>query len=171
MTKTARILPLLALSILTACVVPTGPVEVTRFNRAAEGVPYGTGSFAVALVGESVSDQSLAGSPYLTAVAREMQRIGYRDNSGNSDVIAEVRFGATVIRHDNRAPVSVGVGGSTGSYGSGVGVSLGFNLGSKPAPSISLRSLSVGSVSSETAVHISRAFITGYIMVSLCCAS
>jgi hypothetical protein len=48
---------------------------------------------------------------------------------------------------------------------------FGFNLGSKPAPSISLRSLSVGSVSSETAVHISRAFITGYIMVSLCCAS
>jgi len=39
---------------------------------------------------------------------------------------------------------------------------FGFNLGSKPAPSISLRSLSVGSVSSETAVHISRAFITGY---------
>ena len=130
MMKIARILPLLALTGLTACVVPTGPVEVTRFNRAAEGVPYGAGSFAVALVGESVSNQPLAGSPYLAAVAREMQRIGYRDNSGNSHVIAEVRFGATVIRPDRPAPapVSVGVGGSTGSYGSGVGVSLGFNL-------------------------------------------
>jgi hypothetical protein len=38
---------------------------------------------------------------------------------------------------------------------------FGFNLGSKPAPSISVRSLSVGSVSSETAVHMSRAFISG----------
>lgn len=133
MMKNARLTPLLVLLVLTACVVPTGPVEVTRFNRTAEGVPYGTGSFAVALVSESVSDQSLAGSPYLAAVAREMQRIGYRDNTVNSDVIAEVRFGATVIRSDRRAPVSVGVGGSTGSYGSGVGVSLGFNLGSDSA--------------------------------------
>ncbi|MBP6441376.1 MAG: DUF4136 domain-containing protein [Sphingorhabdus sp.] len=133
MMKNARLTPLLVLLVLTACVVPTGPVEVTRFNRAAEGIPYGTGSFAVALVSESVSDQSLTGSPYLAAVAREMQRIGYRDNTVNSDVIAEVRFGATVIRSDSRAPVSFGVGGSTGSYGSGVGVSLGFNLGSDSA--------------------------------------
>jgi hypothetical protein len=128
MMKIARFLPLLTFSALTACVVPTGPVEVTRYNRAAEGVPYGTGSFAVTLVGESASDRSLAGSPYLAAVAREMQRTGYRGNSGNSDVIAEVRFGATEVRPGRRAPVSVGVGGSTGSYGSGVGVSLGFNL-------------------------------------------
>ncbi|MEY3634279.1 MAG: hypothetical protein RLZZ61_689 [Pseudomonadota bacterium] len=133
MIKIARILPLLALSALTACVVPTGPVEVTRFNRATEGVGYGAGSFAVVLVGESVSDRSLAGSPYLAAIAREMQRIGYRDDMGNSDVIAEVRFGATVIRPNRRPPVSVGVGGSTGSYRSGVGLSLGFNLGSGSA--------------------------------------
>lgn len=38
---------------------------------------------------------------------------------------------------------------------------FGFNLGSKPAPSISVRALSVGSVSSATAVDISRAFIAG----------
>jgi hypothetical protein len=129
MIKNAQLIPLLALSLLTACVVPTGPVEVTRFNRAAEGVPYGTGSFVVALAGESASDGSLAGSPYLTAVAREMQRVGYRDNISNSDVIAEVRFGARTIRPDRRSPVSVGVGGSTGSYGSGLGVGLGLNLG------------------------------------------
>lgn len=106
MKKNARLWPLLALSLLTACVVPAGPVEVTRFHRAAEGMPYGTGSFAIALVGGSVSDQSLAGSPYLAAVAREMQRIGYRDDTGNADVIAEVRFGATVIRADRRAPAA-----------------------------------------------------------------
>jgi hypothetical protein len=38
---------------------------------------------------------------------------------------------------------------------------FGFIMGSKPAPSISVRSLSVGSMSSLTAVDISRAFITG----------
>jgi hypothetical protein len=26
---------------LSACMIPTGPVEVTRFNRVAEGVVYG----------------------------------------------------------------------------------------------------------------------------------
>jgi hypothetical protein len=57
-----------------------------------------------------------------------MQRIGYGDTINNADVIAEVRFGTNVIRPDRPAPVSVGVGGSTGSYGSGVGVSLDFNL-------------------------------------------
>jgi hypothetical protein len=129
MMKYARLVPLLALSLLTACVVPTGPVEVTRFNRAAEGVPYGTGSFVVTLTGESESDRSLSGSPCLAAVAREMQRIGYRDNGSVSDVIAEVRFGATTIRPDRRSPVSVGVGGSTGGYGSGLGVGIGLNLG------------------------------------------
>ena len=75
--KTAHILPLLALSLLTACVVPTGPVEVTRFNRAAEGVSYGNGSFIVEVAGESASDRALSASPYLAAVAREMQRVGY----------------------------------------------------------------------------------------------
>lgn len=132
MMKIARILPLITLSVLTACVVPKGPVEVTRFNRAAEGVSYGKGSFMVTLKDEPASDRSLAGSPYLAAVAREMQRIGYGDTINNADFIAEVRFGTTVIRPDRPAPapapVSVGVGGSTGSYGSRVGVSLGFNL-------------------------------------------
>ncbi len=129
MTKNARLLPLIALTLLTACVVPTGPVEVTRFNRAADGVAYGTGSFNVRLAGESASDQPLAGAPYLAAVAREMQRVGYLDQGSGSDVIAEVRFSTTTIRPDRRSPVSVGVGGSTGSYGSGLGIGLGINLG------------------------------------------
>lgn len=136
MIKTARLLPLLALSLVSACVVPTGPVEVTRFNRVADNVPYGTGSFMVTLAGESAGDGSLAGSPYVAAVAREMQRVGYRNDGGQSNVNAEVRFGATTIRPDRRSPVSVGVGGSTGGYGSGVGVGLGFNLGGGSATQV-----------------------------------
>ncbi len=129
MMKTPRILPLLALSLLSACVVPTGPVEVTRFNRASEGVPYGNGSFGVEVAGESAADRSLSASPYVAAVTREMQRVGYRNPTGTSDVVAEIRFGATMIRPDRRSPVSVGVGGSTGSYGSGIGLGVGINLG------------------------------------------
>jgi hypothetical protein len=41
---------------------------------------------------------------------------------------------------------------------------FGFNLGSKPAPPISVRSLSVGSVASVTAVDFSRAFISGCVL-------
>ncbi len=127
--KTPRILPLLALSLLSACVVPTGPVEVTRFNRAAEGVPYGNGSFLVELAGESAADRSLSASPYVAAVTREMQRVGYRNQAGTSDVVAEIRFRASMIRPERRSPVSVGVGGSTGSYGSSIGLGVGINLG------------------------------------------
>jgi Domain of unknown function (DUF4136) len=125
-----RLLPLLALASLSACVVPTGPVEVTRFNRAAEGVVYGTGSYSVEVAGDSVAGQGLAASPYLAAVAREMQRVGYTEKlGGGADVVAEVRFGAVNIQAQKQSPVSVGVGGSTGSYGSGVGLGIGINLG------------------------------------------
>ena len=129
MMKTPRILPLLALSLLSACVVPTGPVEVTRFNRASEGVPYGNGSFGVEVAGESAADRSLSASPYVAAVTREMQRVGYRNQAGTSDVVAEIRFRASMIRPERRSPVSVGVGGSTGSYGSSIGLGVGINLG------------------------------------------
>ena len=67
MMKMARFLPLLTLSVLTACVVPMGPVEMTRFIRATEGGPYGTGSFAVALAGESGWDRSPATQPGIAA--------------------------------------------------------------------------------------------------------
>lgn len=130
MKMTNRLLPLLALASLSACVVPTGPVEVTRFNRAAEGVVYGTGTYSVEVAGDSAGGQGLAASPYIASVAREMQRVGYIDKvGGGSDVTAEVRFGVMTVKADRRSPVSVGVGGSTGSYGSGVGLGVGINLG------------------------------------------
>jgi hypothetical protein len=45
---------------------------------------------------------------------------------------------------------------------------FGFHPGGTSAPSISIRSLSVGSVSHTTAVDISRAFISGYIQKQSC---
>ena len=125
--KKRNLISALALSLtLTACVVPTGPVEVTRFNRLADGYVYGNGSY-VAIPAKA--DDGLSLSPYLAAVAREMQRVGYSERLDNSDVIAEVTVNARKVEAAQRSPVSVGVGGSTGSYGSGVGLGLGLEIG------------------------------------------
>jgi hypothetical protein len=132
MNMKTRILPLVALAALSGCVVPTGPVEVTRFNRAAEGVVYGSGTYSVAVAGDAAAGQGLAATPYLAAVAREMQRVGYTEKVGASDVTAEVRVSTLRTEPQRRSPVSVGVGGSTGSYGSGVGLGVGINLGGGP---------------------------------------
>ena len=124
--KKLTLISALALSLmLTACVVPTGPVEVTRFNRLADGYVYGNGSY---LATPAKPSDSLSLSPYLAAVAREMQRIGYSERLDNSDVIAEVTVNARKVEAAQRSPVSVAVGGSAGSYGSGVGLGLGLDI-------------------------------------------
>jgi Domain of unknown function (DUF4136) len=112
---------------LSACMIPTGPVEVTRFNRADQGVVYGKGSFSVA-PGDAAAGDSLKLSPYLAAVQREMARVGYTQALDQGDVVAEVLVERLEFSANSRSPVSVGVGGSTGSYGSGVGVGVGVNL-------------------------------------------
>jgi hypothetical protein len=120
-----RTFALLALPLcLSACAIPTGPVDVTRFHRAAEGYTYGNGSYAV-----KTEADTLAMSPYLAAVAREMQRAGYSERPLDSEVVAEVKVDVTKTEVNRGSPVGVGVGGSTGSYGSGVGVGVGINLG------------------------------------------
>ncbi len=126
MKKSSCFTAVTALLALSGCVVPTGPVEVTRFNRAAEGVVYVSGTYSVSVAGDSAS-QSLSASPYLAAVAREMQRVGYKERPAASDVTAEISVGTADIR-PQRNPVSVGVGGSAGSYGSGVGLGVGIDL-------------------------------------------
>lgn len=132
MMKKTRLLPLLVAASLSACVVPTGPVEVTRFNRAGEGVVYGSGTYSVEVAGDSAAGTGLAASPYLAAVAREMQRVGYSEKMGASDLAVEVRVSTERFEPERRSPVSVGMGGSTGSYGSGVGLGVGINLGGGP---------------------------------------
>jgi hypothetical protein len=122
---------------LSGCVVPTGPVEVTRFNRVDSGATYGAGTFNIELadanggVGGAVDSLSL--SPYSSAVRRELSQIGYSELAGgNADFIVSIRVRVAEKVISGRSPVSVGVGGGTGGYGSGVGLGVGINLGGGP---------------------------------------
>ncbi len=127
--------------LLAGCVVPTGPVEVTRFNRVADGVQYGQGSYVVRLAdadddgkARQESDAgTLALSPYIAAVQREMNRVGYSQTApGEPEYTASIRVSVGDRVISGRSPVSVGVGGGTGGYRSGVGVGVGLNLGGGP---------------------------------------
>lgn len=128
MRRTFLLAPLLALA---ACATPQGPVEVTRFVDPAGAARLGQGTVFVETA--PGSPDGLEAAPYKAAVAAELTRLGYREtNRAEASQIAQVRIERYAGRADapRRSPVSVGVGGSTGTYGSGVGVGVGINLGS-----------------------------------------
>lgn len=127
--------PILAASVLalslSACATAVPPVEVTRFHVAS---PPTTGTIAVReMIGNP--DVSLELRTYAAAVGQEFQRVGFTEAQGNGEYEALVgmrrSFRPTGPDNSGR-PVSVGVGGSTGSYGSGLGVGIGINLSGKP---------------------------------------
>ncbi|MBA4748634.1 MAG: DUF4136 domain-containing protein [Sphingopyxis sp.] len=118
------------LVLLTGCATTVPPVEVTRFHTSAlaalaPGAAYRIADDAAAL-GEAHS--------YRTAVDVEMRKQGFVPAAVDSAAPLLVRISLTRSerRGDGASPVSVGVGGSTGSYGSGVGVGIGLNLGGGP---------------------------------------
>jgi len=125
--------PALAASIalaLSACTTAPGPVEVTRFIAPDSAAQLASGTVfidAVPGIKRSLEDQ-----PYRSAVAQELTALGYseatREGAGQ---IAEVSVERYILDNGQRrrGPVSVGVGGSTGSFGSGVGLGIGINLG------------------------------------------
>ena len=125
------IAPLLALS---ACATPQGPIEVTRFVDPAGVARLGQGTVFVESAPGSLD--GLEAAPYKAAVAAELTRLGYSEaNRAEAGQIAQVRIERFTESDDGRrSPVSVGVGGSTGSYGSGVGVGIGINLGGGGRP-------------------------------------
>jgi hypothetical protein len=117
----------LALS-LTACATAPGPVEVTRFVAPTASTQLAQGPI---FVQSAAGEDNLELAPYKAAVAAELVRQGYRESArAGAGQIAEVRVERYRLGSDGgRNPVSVGVGGSTGSYGSGVGLGVGINLG------------------------------------------
>lgn len=138
---------------LGGCATAVPPVEVTRFHGAAvagwapgtrytvDTAPLGD---AAAMVG--ATEPSLEWSSYRTAVERQLQLQGLAAAPEGAAAPLKVRIGfdrADRQRVGKRSPVSVGVGGSTGSYGSGVGVGLGINLGGGGSRSMQDLQLSV----------------------------
>lgn len=126
----------LACAALAGCVAPIGPVEVTRFH-AADISPLGKGSIAVEPA-PGMNGESLEWRSYQTAVARQLALLGYAEApAGQGTQVALVRLERRSHQPPRAgSPVSVGVGGSTGSYGSGVGVGIGFNLSGQPAEQV-----------------------------------
>lgn len=122
--------------LVTGCVAPVGPVQVTRFHLP-ETTALGKGTIAIEPAPGS-DGKSLEWQAYQAAVQRQLVLLGYgEDNSGHSGQVALLRLDRIVTEPERRSgPVTVGVGGSTGSYGGGLGIGLGFNLGDKPAQKV-----------------------------------
>ncbi len=121
----------LFLTSLAACAggAYTGPVEVTRFVA---DKPMGLGEGTIVLrFSDDLKNQS-ARDAFRSAVGNELGRLGYTIIS-NEDIAGQIATISTSRsspgQTDPQNPVSVGVGGSTGSFGSGLGVGVGIILG------------------------------------------
>lgn len=131
--KFARIAVLAAgLTLLSGCVTPVGPVEVTRFHTGEAGLLGKDGISVEPAPGSDAS--SLEWQTYRGAVMHELQHIGYSEApAGGGGQVALMRITRTTRQPERRSsPVSVGIGGSTGSYGSGVGLGVGIDLSPRP---------------------------------------
>lgn len=129
----ARSLAALALYALAGCVAPVGPVQVTRFHDAAQLSSLGQGTIAVEAAA-GMDPQSLELKTYQLAVARQLRALGYSEaESGSGAQVALVRVSRSSFKPGrDGSPVSVGMGGATGSHGSGVGLGVGFDLSGPP---------------------------------------
>jgi len=122
---------------LGGCATAVPPVEVTRFHNAPPGWAPGT-SYAIATApadGPSAAMPSIEWNSYRAAVDQQLQRLGLVAAGAGERAPLLVRIGfdrSQQASAGRRSPVSVGVGGSTGSYGSGVGLGIGINLGGGP---------------------------------------
>ena len=131
------LVPFVALA-MAGCTTPTGPVQVTRFVAEAQQERLGSGTIFV----EAMADDGAGSDRLLTyqgAVARELTGLGYRETArGEATQIAQVRVVQDLVG-TRRSPVTVGGGGSVGSYGSGAGVGIGINLGGNNTEKLSTR--------------------------------
>ncbi len=128
---TKALLPLAALALVSGCMTPAyvSPVEVTRFSDAAQPA-LGRGTISLAAAPGLAAD-GWEYAAFQQAVVGELARLGYSVVQGGGQQVAEIGVNRAAVRDGGRrSPVSVGVGGSTGSYGSGVGMGVGIDLSS-----------------------------------------
>jgi hypothetical protein len=136
-------LSLAAALALGGCATAVPPVEVTRFHTNAApswapGTRYAIATAPLDAPGAGIPGAampSLEWNSYRTAVDQQLQRQGLVAAGSNERAPLLVRISfdrSEQLAEARRSPVSVGVGGSTGSYGSGVGLGIGINLGGGP---------------------------------------
>lgn len=124
---------------LAGCATTSGPVDVTRFHQQSVA-QQGT----VAVVAANPGDEnSLEFRTTANAVRAALTRAGFtpiddRASGAQYEAVVE-QWRETFAPAAARSPVSVGVGGSTGSFGSGVGLGIGINLSGKPKPVVATR--------------------------------
>ena len=135
MKVTRLAIALAASAALAACATTprAGPAQVVSFVATDAGAAQALGQGTIFVeTAPGIDGDSLQISRYKAAVARELVALGYTEAPRDqASQIAQVRVDRLVDapRERRRGPVSVGVGGSTGSFGSGVGLGLGINLG------------------------------------------
>ncbi len=115
--------------LLAGCVAPVGPVEITRFH-VPDTARLGAGTIRIE-AGPGTPGDSPEFRSYAAAVARQLVLLGYREETsgGPGEHIVQVSLSRQTWRKGAEAgPVTVGIGGTAGSYGTGVGVGLGLNL-------------------------------------------
>ncbi len=126
---------------LSACATTpyTGPVEVTRFVA---DQPTGLGQGTIAIAFPDEMGNMAARSAFASAVSAELTRLGYTvvpegTPAGQTAAIRTTRNAVAAADQSRPGPVSVGVGGQTGSFGSGLGMGVGINLGGgRESPSV-----------------------------------
>lgn len=106
-----------------------GDVEVTRFHL---NQPIARGQIAIEPFDPALSN-SVEFRTYASAVARQLARNGWTviNSAGRSEQVAmiDVRQGSfEALRR--RPPVTVGIGGGTGGWSSGIGGGVSFPIGS-----------------------------------------
>ena len=135
---------LLGLS-LSACVgTPySGPVEVTRF---VSQEPVGIGQGPIVISFPEEMSNLRAKEAFYDAVAAQLVALGYAIAVDNEPGMQTARVTTTrspLAPASSRGPISVGVGGRTGSFGSGLGVGIGIDLGGNTSKPNALSELSV----------------------------
>jgi len=128
----------MSILLVSGCTAAIAPVDVTRFHNEAV-VRQGN----VAIVPVNMADaDSLEFRTTANAVSAALARTGFTVNergTGELEAVVGIERQIYLPGEQRRSPVSVGVGGSTGSYGSGLGLGIGINLSGKPKSVVSTR--------------------------------
>lgn len=126
--KPLWLLPLLPLALAGCETMRPSPVEVTRFHLSG---PVERGSLAIGPA-PGTNGQGLEFAAYANAVSAELQRIGYVPVQGvdQSLYVAVIGYRQRTEEGPPRSsPVSIGIGGGTGGWRSGVGGGVSFGVG------------------------------------------